>query len=319
MDVAMDKVKGQFDVILPVPIAVSLGFSQQNLGLLQFQIENSDVTIFPPTVEVVDLGDGEAEGRVKKIRVWIVRDAQLESGKQGHWRPTSEEKEKFGRILIGATSRFVTAVKLKTDQWDLDTKRFVRLYKYEYCNADVAVDTTFPLVSEAGEQYELGISSLFFDPDEFHGELTDEIWKEVSGDVQGLVPLPAYEELLYDAKTFCESMRYDTAFLYAALAAELILEQACMNLLKAKGNLTDDQCEEILRGKNIPSKRSLIKKLVKKPEPAFTEPPRLEWLFKTRNKIAHGKLLSVTGEQALEAIKIAKHLKQQLKDQRTVH
>ena len=143
---------------------------------------------------------------------------------------------------------------------------------------------------------------------EFHEELTSEIWKEVADIVRGQVELPFDEELLYDAKTFCDSLRYDAAVLFAAFATELIIGQACKNLLKAKGNLTDEQCEAVLGPMNNPELRKLLRTL----EPTFAEPEGLQKVFETRNKIAHGKLLSVTWQEAREAIQTTEDIKRRL-------
>ena len=131
------KIIGQFDVVLTVPIAVYPGVKLENLDPLHFAIEDSEVTISPLNVEVADIGDGEVEGWLKELRIWIAREAQLKEDHQVSQNLAALEERKFEDILIKATRRFVRAVKLRIEQWNLDTRHPIDSYVYKYFNADM--------------------------------------------------------------------------------------------------------------------------------------------------------------------------------------
>ncbi len=72
---------------------------------------------------------------------------------------------------------------------------------------------------------------------EFIGDLTEDIWKEVTLDIQEPVKLNHYDEAIFDAMRFRKQLRYDTAVLYTAFAAETILKEISIVLL-GRRNLT---------------------------------------------------------------------------------
>ena len=96
---------------------------------------------------------------------------------------------------------------------------------------------------------------------DLHGEITEDIWQQITRDVKSSVTQPFYEELLYDAINFQMNMGYDAAALYAAIAIELMLEEACKALLTSQGSLTDDQAEAVLSNRNTPLLVQLIRSL----------------------------------------------------------
>jgi len=114
--------------------------------------------------------------------------------------------------------------------------------------------------------------------------------------------------LLYDAKTFRSHMLYETSVLYAAIASELMLREACARLLKTKGGLNDRQCDLIVK-MNIPQLFELMHELEPNLPLKYDD---VRKLFELRNKIAHGKRKSATHQQANEAIGTAEQLKRHL-------
>lgn len=306
----MVKVRGQFDVTLTTSITVYPDVKLEELSTCEFSIDDNQVAVRALRfTDLVDYGDGSFDfPKLTDIRVWITRNLNLMADKQNLPLLSREDEDNFERVLIDATRRLMTALKQKIGQWNLDTRHPVYAYTYKYFVADRSLSTTWILPSGQRKmpEYSGGVISL-----ETHGELTDTIWDEITQLVKSPVNLPAYDEFLHDARTFRSNMQYDTAILFSAVAAEVILEETCRKSLKAKGNLTDSQCDAILADRRIPS----LGKLVKELQPNIDmDGKQLEWLFKQRNRIAHGVTRISTWQDAAKAIRTTVVLKSKFID-----
>ena len=304
----MTKVRGQFEVTLTTAIAVDFDVSQQVLDELKFDIGDAQVAIQPPKITPpIDYGDGDYEPPVlTDIMVWIMRSVNLVTDSDGYQLLPREEEAAFEPILITATRRFVTLLRQSIGQWSLDTRHPIQSYVDKYMLGDSILRTTRPLSISHRKlpQYATGTITLATQK-----ALTTSVWEEISDRIRVPVRMPIYEEFLYDARTFRAAMQYESAILFAAFSAELMLGNACKKLLTERGSLTSSQCEEILRGRNNPYLISLVEKLDSTRQ---INEKNLLWLFKQRNGIVHGKTSTSTGNDARKAIQTTQMLKSQL-------
>lgn len=309
----MAEIQGQFDVSLSIPIAVAPDFLAPNLSLCQFQIDGDRVTISPLNVaEATPYPDGDYEpSKLTEIRVWIIREIDLGREQEESLTLSPDEERLFERVLVEATRRFVTIIKQKTNQWDLDTRHPIYAYDYVYSLGDKQLSTVWPLQQGTKRMPEYAHGVIIFHTRDFKKELNQEMWQEVSAEVPRSISVPLHDELLHDAKNFRSHMRYDASALYAAIAAELMLEEVCGSLLRTKRNLSNEQCEAKLKNKNKQEILNLIRELDASVSVKYED---VRKLFNLRNNIAHGKAQTVTGQEAAEAINSAENLKQHLKD-----
>ncbi|MBM3157519.1 MAG: hypothetical protein FJ004_09595 [Chloroflexi bacterium] len=309
----MAEIQGQFDVSLSIPVAVTPDFLEPNLSLCQFQIDGDRVIISPLNVaEAIPYPDGDYEpSKLTEIRVWIIREIDLGREQEDSLTLSPDEERLFERVLVEATRRFVTIIKHMTNQWDLDTRHPIYAYDYDYSLGDTQLNTVWPLQQGAKRMPEYAHGVIIFHTRDFKKELNQEMWQELANEVLRPISVPLYDELLHDAKNFRSHMRYDASALYAAIAAELMLEEACGSLLRTKGNLSNKQCAVELRNKNNQQILNLIRELDASVSVKYED---VRKLFNLRNKIAHGQAKTVTGQEAAEAINSAENLKQHLKD-----
>jgi len=307
----MTKISGQFDASLSIPIDVTPNFSASSNEPCRFNIQEDTVTILPLTItDVIPYPDGEYEPpTLTEIRVWISRDIDLEHGQEEYLTLPPDEEQKFEKVLVEASEHFVSIVKHKTNQWDLDTRHPVHAYNYEYWLDDKRLKTASSLEPSAKRLPEYAHGRIVFRSGDFQSELSQEMWHEVVTETQCPAPFHLYEELLYDAKTFRSHMRYDASVLYAAIASELMLEEACITLLKTKGGLNEKQCETIVGKLRNPQLLELIHELYPNLPIKDKEARKL---FELRNKIAHGRIKTVTAKEANLALATAEQLKHDL-------
>lgn len=305
----MTIVHGQFDLTLTTPVSMSFEIVQEELEQITFDIDTSRVMIRPLKIKEGTDYNGDVEPpRLIDVRVWIIKEAILVTDTEGQQKLSGDEEVSFEKILIEAVRRFVTLVKLRTDQWSLDTRYPVYSYKYAYFLGDDTLDTSFPLSKGSRKMPEYFKGRLTF---ETYEELTIDAWRGIVQAIGVPTPLPIHEEFLYDARIFRDSGQYHISILFAAVAVEVILEEVSEKLLKAKGTLTDSQCDAILSGRRVPS----LVKLVKELEPSIQlDRKNLEWLLQQRNKIAHGKTRISKGQDAGKAIGVATALRRQLSE-----
>ncbi len=312
----MFRVTGEFEITLRTPITVSFEFDASRLDAICFEVDKHQVKLRPLEPKPAFTHEGEViEGpSVEKLRIWITKDVGTLLGSPPNLRLSNQEHEKFEPIITEATRRFVTTVKRRTGQWHLDHRLPVYSYSPKYSYKDQVLPKQWPL--EEGMSLvpkEAHGPIIAFDPSWFYGELSDDLWKQVAIDTEKPVILPHYEEAIFDAKTFLKNLRYDTAVLYAAFAAETILQELSVYLLKTKSGLTGKQVEIILKDKKMPSLIALVEALSGSELPRFNG-EKLQALFNLRNKIAHKKKTTATSAEATGAIKTAEKLKAVLRD-----
>ena len=302
----MTKVQGQFDVSLPVAIDAAPDLQQSSLAPCHLEIEGSNVAILPLNVTEATVSDGDYEApKLTDIRVWITRQIDLDGAPEKAHLPLDEERT-FERILVKATRRFVTLVKQKTNQWDLDTRHPVYAYNYEYSLSDIPLATQWPIQKGTKRMPEYARGMITFD---LHRGLTRDNWQQVANEVSGPVSVPFHTELLNEAKVFRSHMRYDSAALYAAISVELMLEAASRKLLGEERGLSEKQCIAKVSGLNKPRLLKLIYEL----DPCLpVNFESVKKLFRLRNQIAHGKTPIVAWQEAKEAIRTAEQLRQSL-------
>jgi len=306
----MAKIQGRFNVSLLVPVDVVPDFPASGLDSCHFQIEGDIVTIMPLNItKAIPYPDGDYEpSRLTEIRVWINREIDLRREQEESLVLSADEEQKFEKILVKATEHFVTVIKNKTNQWDLDTRHPVHAYSFEYWLEDVQISTAWPMKPGDKRLPEYAQGGISLRPSDFQDELSQEMWQEVVAEVRRPAPPHPQDELLYDAKTFRSHMRYETSVLYAAIASELMLREACARLLKTEGGLSDRQCDLIVK-MNIPQLFELMHELNRSFLIKYED---VRNLVELRNRIAHGRSNTATHQEANEAIGTAEHLKRSL-------
>ena len=220
-----------------------------------------------------------------------------------------EEHKKFEPIIVEATRRFVTAVKREIKQWDIDHRHPVYAYTPKYLYQDQNLGTEFPTIGNnlIPEEVAKGILSTAWS--DLHGELTKDVWDELANEITTPAKFAHYDEALFDAKTFRAALRYDIGVLYAAFAAETILQEVSTNLLKAKAGLTEKQIDMVLKDLHTDSLIALAEGLLDSELPRLNG-YKLKKLFELRNAIAHKKKTTATGDEATGAIRAVEKLKE---------
>jgi len=261
----------------------------------------TSITLYP---------DGDYEPpKLTEIRVWISKENDLWREQQDNLTLSTDEERAFERVLIEATRHFVTIMKHKTNQWDLDTRHPVYAYNYAYSRADERLGTVWPMEQGTKRLPEYAMGRIVLHTRDAQNGLTQEMWQEVATEVSRPASVSLHDELLHDAKTFRSHMRYDASALYAAIASELILEKACGILLRTKSDLSEKQSESKVSKLKVPQLLELIYNL----DPSVpVEYESVRKLFQLRNKMAHGETLTVTWREANEALSTAQQLKQDL-------
>jgi hypothetical protein len=310
----MPKVTGVFEITLRTPICIS--FDINKVPDLHLEVDGNNVLLHPleprPPVEVKDEG-GEIidiePPALEKISIWITIDFQGLHGVTPKRLPVKERK-RFEPIIIETTRRFVKAIVAKTENWQLDYHQPVDCYTSKYFLQGEKLSAEF--LEESTRLIPEGCveGRIVLRRDELIGELTEDIWKEVEADIQEPVELNYYDEAIFDAMRFRRQLRYATAVLYSAFAAETILKEISIVLL-GRRSLTTEQIDIFLDHVKTPSLVKLIETFLGSVLPKFGE-HKLEKLFKTRNDIAHKKKTSATSSEASSAIRVALELKKLL-------
>lgn len=307
----MVEIQGHFDVSLPIPIHVAADLLGTDLAPCQFEIDGDRVTMFPlrATETTVDRA-GDYEGpEVAKIRVRIRKDIALVRGQSERPKLSPDQKRAFESTLVEATRRLVTILKHKTGQWNLDTRHPIYAYSAAYSWGGQPLGTDWPTEQGAKHLPEYAHGTIVWNPRDLYGEVTPELWQEAIAAISRPVSVPFYDELLDDAKTFRSHIRYDAAALYAAIASELMLERACMNLLRNIEGLSVRQCQK--KAGNL-SGRKLVKLIRKMDTGLLAGQDEVSKLFNLRDKIAHGEVCTVTWRKANWAIDAAEALRSRL-------
>ncbi len=307
----MATIRGQFDVSLSIPIDVVPDFPISGLDPCHFKIEGDRITILPLSMTLVTpYPDGDYEPpKLTEIRIWISREIDLGRKQEKSLTLSTDEERRFERVLIEATRHFVTIIKHKTNQWDLDTRHPVYAYNYAYSQADERLGTAWPMEQGTKRLPEYAIGRIVLHTRDAQSELTQEMWQEVATEVSRPASVSLHDELLHDAKTFRSHMRYDASVLYTAISSELMLEKVCGSLLRTKNGLSDKQSEAKVSRLKVPQ---LLEQICKLDPSLPIEYENVRKLFQLRNRIAHGETITVTWQEANEALRTAEQLEQDI-------
>jgi hypothetical protein len=308
----MPKVTGEFEITLRTPICISFDFDVNKVAHLHLEVDENNVLVRPlkPRPHFADdEGNVIEPPALERICIWITKEIQGLVGTMPKQLP-SEERKRFEPIIVEATMRIVKAVAAKTGNWELDYRQPVECYTSKYFLQDEKLPAEFLHESTRLIPEESAEGLIIWRTDEFIGDLTEDIWKEVAADIQKPVELNHYDEAIFDAMRFRRQLRYDTAVLYAAFAAETILKEMSIVLL-GRRSLTTEQIDIFLNHANTPSLVKLIETFSEVALPKFGK-HKLEKLFEIRNAIAHKKKASATGSEASSAIRVALELKELL-------
>lgn len=308
----MPKVIGLFEITLRTPICISFDFDINKVADLHLEVDGNNVLV-RPLKPIPYFTDDEGTiiepPELEKICIWITKDIPGVSGTTLK-QMLSKEQERFEPIIIEATSRFVKAIVERTGNWTLDYRQPVSCYTSKYYLQGGELPAEFPHESTRLIPKESAEGLIVWLTGEFISDLTQDIWKEVATDIREPVKLNHYDEAIFDAMRFRRQLRYDTAVLYAAFAAETILKEMSIVLLSRK-SLTIEQIEIFLNHAKTPSLVKFIETFSEVALPKFGK-QKLEKLFEIRNAIAHKKKTSSTGSEASSAIRVAKELKKLL-------
>ncbi len=308
----MLKVTGEFEITLRTPIYVSFDFNVSKLADLHLEVDGNNISIRPLALKphiADEEGDLIEPPSLESIRLWITKEIP-EIERTTPFQLPSEERKCFEPIIIEATRRFVSAIATKTGNWELDYRQPVECYTSKYFLQDEKIPAEFLQESTRLIPEESAEGLILWQAAEAIGDLTEDIWNQVSVNVQEPVELNHYDEAIFDAMKFRKSLVYGTSVLYAAFAAETILKEICMVLLSRKG-LTVEQIDIFLDNAKIPSVIKLIETFTEVVLPTFGK-YKLSKLFEIRNAIAHKKRASATGRESSSAIRVAFELKKLL-------
>jgi len=306
----MPKVKGEFEITLRTPIYISFDFDVNNVEDLYVEVDGNNVLVRPlePRPHFTDEeGQLIEPPALERICIWIMKDVSGLVGTTPKKLP-SEEHERFEPIIIEATRRFVEAVAVKTGNWELDYRQPVDCYTSKYFLEDEKLPAGFLPESTRLIPKESAEGLIVWRRNEFIGDLTKDIWKEIAAEIQEPVKLNHYDEAIFDATRFRKQLRYDTAVLYAAFAAETILKEIIIVVL-GRRSLTTEQIDIFLDHAKTPSLVKLIETFSDVALPKFGK-CKLEKLFEIRNAIAHKKKATATSSEANSAIRVACELKE---------
>jgi len=305
----MPKVTGEFEITLRTPICISFDFDINKVAALHLEVDGNNVLVRPlePRPHFADEEGNLIEPpALERICIWITKDVPGLVGITPKQLP-SEERKRFEPIIIEATRRFVKAIAAKTGNWELDYRQPVDCYTSKYFLKDEKLPVEFLQESTRLIPEESAEGLLVWRTGEFIGDLTEDIWKEAAADILEPVKLNHYDEAIFDAMRFRRQLRYDTAVLYSAFAAETILKEISVVLLSRR-SLTTEQIDVFLDHAKTPSLVKLIETFSEVTLPKFGK-YKLEKLFEIRNDIAHKKKASATGSEASSAIRVAHELK----------
>jgi hypothetical protein len=303
-----------FEITLRTPISIS--FDINKVPDLHLEVDGNNVLLHPleprPPVEVKDEADNTIDiesPALERICIWITKDIPGLVGTTPKQMPF-EERKRFESIIIEATSRFVKAIAARTGNWELDYRQPVDCYTSKYFLQGEKLSAEFLEESTRQIPEESAKGLIIWRRNELIGLLTEDIWKEVAADIREPVELNHYDEAIFDAIRFRRQLRYDTAVLYSAFAAETILKEISIVLLGGR-SLTTEQIDIFLDHAKAPSLVKLIETFPEIALPKFGK-HKLEKLFEIRNAIAHKKKTSATSSEASSAIRVALELKKLL-------
>jgi len=167
-------------------------------------VEGNNILVRPlePRPPVTDEGGDLIETpALERIRVWVMKDVRRLLSTTPKQLP-SEEHKRFEPIIIEATSRIVRAIAPKTRNWELDYRQPVEWYTPKYFLQDEKPPAEFLQDSTRLIPEESAKGLIIWHTDEFIGDLTEDIWKEVGVDIREPVKLNHYDEAIFNAMRF---------------------------------------------------------------------------------------------------------------------
>ena len=314
------EVTGQFNAIVPVPISVStdiinsLNRHGSPPGQLAFSISASKVEVsLGDQTEPAFPEDGEMP-QIKSFLVRITRHVAVQTDAAELETLSRDDEAKFEEIFIKAVKRVVSAIKKRTEQSSIDTRRPVRAYCYKYHRDDGAVvNTEFPLGPESSRTPGYVVDGLpgMRTHIKCSKELNKAMWDDLKGEVNASDKLPLHDELIYDAKALQGSMRYEQAALSAAIAVELMLGEIFSILLRRAGSLRDTEIKTRLAREDFHSLPRTIKKLDPRTPICIEE---IDSVREERNAIAHGDSRDISPKRMAEIINTSYEVRRILDD-----
>lgn len=320
----MVKVIGKFDAIIPKPIVAApdiinaLNGHGSQPGPLMLSIRDTlgrdtRVLVSPAGLTEPALPEHGELPMIESFYVCITREVAVQSDSTGKEILSRDDEEKSEEILIEAVKRVVSAIKKRTEQASIDTRRPVGGYRCSYDRKDgTELKAEFPTEPESYRMPRYALASLpgVFTRIRPQKELDKAMWADLQGEVHSPVALPLHEELIHDAEVLQKAMRCEQATLCAAIAVELMLNRICSILLRRKG-LQGEQVEKKLARKNLKSLPRTIKKLDPGTQVCVE---KIDFVREERNNIAHGKSPDTPSDRMVEIIKTADEVRRILDD-----
>ncbi len=304
-----ERITGQFDVELQAPISLDYSFTA-NVNPVCFSLENADIQIRPLKILPAQQIDNDWEPpALDEVRVWISKDCILQHNSMisplaSEWLLPPGEADLFEPILLKAVGWFISAVrKAGSLTGYVDIRRPVRQYSFQYSVQDQPVPTYWQF-SSSGIMPQYYLYTLPTSSDDFAKGLTENVWEAIGSHTTEIIP-PIYEDLLYDAMAALRQLQFESAVLFSAFACEAMFENSAVPLLRKKC-LSDSQISRKLGKSSFNRSITVIAPIV------MTDTSELRWLCDARDKIAHGKRLEVSGNDAHRAINITKTLRMTL-------
>lgn len=286
------QVQCRFNVRLRAPVCIGYDIQPEDFESLSLRVGDSYVVIRP--AETVPVGDDpeslETPG-LSQLAVWVTRDTELSTDDKGTFRVSAAEKDNLEDVLLETITRLIRALKRRTRQWHLDTRYPVSFYRCTLFYQDTELE-------EFGALPDYVKRSITFR--DLLEPMPPETWNELAGTLDNSAPLPAYYELLCDAKVFRSQLRYNDSVLYAAIACELTLEHLHAETLA--GGVPS------VRHRKKPERSgggSLTQEIRRLAPSIGLNWDDLESLFHHRNAVAHGDPVSLDRRDADQAISTA--------------
>ncbi len=306
----MPSITGAFHVVLSTPVEMEYGVTLADFGSSEFEFEFEQKRI---AVEVSPLKFEQPEDLMgstpppvlREFSVLIKREVdQLED--VGTASLAFEELESFERALSEAVSRLMQIIRSSTEQWLLETRLAFRptVVNFFDSKGDPVGDP-----SPVSYEFRAPEPSDYIEFQMYGDRLTPVIWQQVVSTMSRSKKPPLHKEILDDAYNYAANGRFDVAVLFSAVAAEIILERMCKQVLKSKAKLSDKQSDMFVNDLKV---HSLVKIMCS--INSSIDKKKLEFLFKRRNKIAHSGQRRVSFKEVSESLGTARGLLYLLKE-----
>ena len=182
----MPKVTGEFEITLRTPIYVSFDFNVNEIADLLLEVDGNSISIRPLKLKphfADEEGDLIEPPSLERIRLWITKEIP-EIERIVPFQLPSKERKRFEPIIIEAAKRFVSVIATRTGNWELDYRQPVDCYTSKYFLQDEKIPAEFIQESTRLIPEESAEGLILWRTDEAIGDLTEDIWNEVSVNVQ---------------------------------------------------------------------------------------------------------------------------------------